>query len=151
MKILSLKLISNKLKNTNISSLNAAASLLHEGIHAELFRFVDQAHNGEVDSNDRERLLFLYGFYKQLGWDDVDIPGQAQHDYMAENYVEPIARAIRELDNNRYPLNYYMGFGWDGLRGYGYQGILSDEESDEFYRLQDIVNENTTFNPQNCN
>ena len=44
-----------------------------------------------------------------------------------------------------------MGFGWDGLRDYDYTGILSNEESDELYRLQEIVNENTTFNPQNCN
>lgn len=44
-----------------------------------------------------------------------------------------------------------MGFGWEGLRGYDYQGVLNSEESDEFYTLQSIVNENTLFNPTNCN
>ncbi|PKV48705.1 hypothetical protein ATE84_0711 [Aquimarina sp. MAR_2010_214] len=44
-----------------------------------------------------------------------------------------------------------MGFGWDGLRAYDYQGILSIEESKELYRLQAIVNDNTNFNPTNCN
>lgn len=139
------------LENTGISSLNAAATLLHEGIHAELFRFVDQVHNEEVDPNNRKRLLSLYGIYKQLGWEGNSIPGQAQHVYMAENYITPIAKSIRELDDNKYPLEYYMGFGWDGLRAYAYTGLLSDEDSKKFDRLKNIVDNNTTFNPNNCN
>ncbi len=135
------------LENVNISSLNAAALILHEGIHAELYRFVDQAHNEEVDPNDRKLLFDLYENYKGSEWQDAN----AQHNYMTTKYVEPIAKAIRALDNNQYPLEYYMGFGWDGLRAYDYQGILSNEESDELYELQAIVNQNTTFNPQNCN
>ncbi len=75
----------------------------------------------------------------------------AQHIYMMENYVEPIAKAVREMDNNKYPLNHYLGFGWDGLRAYDYRGTLTTEESNELYRLQAIVNENTDFNPTNCN
>ncbi len=70
---------------------------------------------------------------------------------MAESYVIPIAKTIRILDDNKYPLDYYMGFGWDGLRAYDYQGILRAQESKDLYDLQPIVNENTNFNPINCN
>jgi len=134
------------IENTRANSINTAAMLLHEGIHAELFRFVDQAHNGFVDPNDRPRLFELYKYYKT---DLTTMDNNAQHVYMLENYVKPIARAIREIDNNRYSIDYYMGFGWDGLREYDYYGTLSNTDSDRFYRLQNIVVNNTDFN--NCN
>jgi hypothetical protein len=133
--------------NINLSPLENAASLLHEGVHAELFRFVKEAGEGNVNPNERKRLFDLYKNFKGLN----SMSSIAQHVYMAENYVTPIAKAIRALDNNKYPLNHYMGFGWDGLRAYDYQGILTPEESNEFYHLQAIVNENTNFNPTNCN
>ena len=136
------------LDNKNLSSLDAAASILHEGIHAELFRFVDQAHNGEVNPNDRKRLFDLYkNFKNDVNWQD----NNAQHTYMAENFVKPIARAIRELDNKRYNLNYYMGFGWEGLEAYDFKGILTVADEVEFARLRKIVNDNTAFNPKDCN
>lgn len=139
--------LSIKIDNANLSPLENASNLLHEGIHAELYRFVNEANNGNVNPNERKRLFDLYKNFKGLN----SMSSRAQHVYMAENYVTPIAKAIRKLDDNKYPLNYYMGFGWDGLRAYDYQGILSIEESKELYRLQSIVNETTSFNPNNCN
>ncbi|KAA1243380.1 hypothetical protein [Aquimarina sp. RZ0] len=140
-------IVTIKIENTNMKSLIAAANILHEGIHAEVFRFVNEANNGNVDANERKRLFDLYRNFKGLSTMSSD----AQHVFMAENYVIPIAKAIRQLDNNRYSLNHYMGFGWDGLRDYDYQGVLTPAESREFYELQAIVNENTMFNPTNCN
>ncbi|TXD50001.1 hypothetical protein [Polaribacter sp. IC073] len=77
---------------------------------------------------------------------------------MADNYVKPIARAIRALDNNKYTLDYYMGFGWDGLRTFGYAGYkdkgkwvsLDKGKDTEYYKKQAIVLRNTNFN-KNCN
>ncbi len=136
-----------KVDNLNLPSLENAANLLHEGVHAELFRFVNEANQGNVNPNERKRLFDLYRNFKGLS----SMSSRAQHVYMVENYVTPIAKAIRELDNNKYPLNHYMGFGWDGLRNYDYQGTLTPEESTELYNLQAIVNQNTEFNPINCN
>ncbi|MCK8524208.1 hypothetical protein M0D21_21700 [Aquimarina sp. D1M17] len=133
------------IENTNANSINTAAMILHEGIHAELFRFVDQAHNGDVDPNDRPRLFELYNYYQR---DLRTMDSNAQHVYMVENYVVPIAKAMRELDNNKYSLDYYMGFGWDGLRAYDYFGKLSSTDSDRFYQLQNTVVRNTSF--KNC-
>ncbi len=136
-----------KVDNLGLPPLENASNLLHEGIHAELYRFVDQAHNGEVNPNDRKRLFDLYRNFTGLS----DMSSRAQHVYMVENYVTPIAKAIRALDNNSYPLDHYMGYGWDGLRAYDYQGVLTTQESKDLYDLQAIVNHETNFNPTNCN
>ncbi len=137
-----------KIDNTRLNGLNNAAALLHEGIHAELFRFVNEANNENVNPNSRPRLFDLYRIYHN---DLRTMDSNAQHAYMAENYVKPIARAIKQLDNNRYPIDYYMGFGWDGLRSYAYSGLLSNEDSNRFDELKTIVLNNTNFDPQNCN
>ncbi|WP_298546153.1 hypothetical protein [uncultured Aquimarina sp.] len=144
-------LITIKLENTNINSLEAAALLLHEGLHAEMFRFVKQFHDGEVDTEDKVRLINLYGIYKQLGWDNNEIPTLAQHTYMTENYIIPIAKAVRELDGNRFPLNDYLGYGWDGLKRIAHPSLISDEQFQDLLNIKNRINSSTTFNPMNCN
>ena len=130
--------------------LELAATFLHEGIHAELFRYVSRYENG-IDPNNRERLFQLY-YDLKLGI-PLDNPRElskaesdAQHHYMAENYVLPIARAIRTLDNNNYPLEYYMWYGWDGLEDYGYVNRLTNDEISELLIKQGIVNRDTNLN-----
>ncbi len=130
------------------------ATILHEGIHAEIYRYVDQYKKG-LDPNNRPNLLYWYMYYKAENGRDYGTT-EAQHQHMADNYVKPIAKAIRAIDNNSYPLEYYMGFGWDGLRKYGYDdymdnGVnieLSKDRSGEYYRLQKTVLDNSQVN---CN
>ena len=44
---------------------------------------------------------------------------------MQDIFVVPIAKAIRELDNNRFPLEDYYGFAWEGLNeDYDYDQYL---------------------------
>lgn len=119
-------------------------SIIHESIHAEIHRYVVR-HNSGVDTNDRNRLLQLYGFY--TGNDAIT---NAQHQYMAENYVTPIAKAVRQIDNNNFDLNHYMGFGWDGLARYGLtSNLLTNTEIDNYENLKREVNANTNYNPSN--
>ena len=141
-------IITIKIEDTNMGSLDAAANLLHEGIHAEIYRFVVKAHNGEVDPNDRARLFDLY---KGYSGNPNFASSNAQHVYMAENYVEPIARAVRQLDDNRYPLEYYLSYGWQGLEEFGHESLLSDQQKEDYANFRVIVEQNTSFNPINCN
>lgn len=68
----------------------------------------------------------------------------AQHEYMAENYVKPIAVAIRYLDGNKYPLEYYMWYGREGLeRSYNFNSRLSSSDKTKYNNYQEIVNNNT--------
>jgi hypothetical protein len=85
-------------------------------------------------------LLYYYFEYKAKNGTDVGT-SVAQHQYMADHFVKQIAEAIRQQDNYKYPLEYYLGFGWDGLRKYGYDMYndngkiitLTKKDSDEFY------------------
>jgi len=132
-------------------TLDLAALILHEGIHAELYKYVYEHETG-VDPNKRKNLLEYYFRYKNINI------GTAQHQHMADKFVKPIAEAIRTLDNNRYPLADYMGFGWDGLRKYGWDGYydngvwrsLDRDESSSYYKTQKKVLDNTNFN-KDCN
>lgn len=141
--------IQNPLRGT----LDVAASILHEGIHAEIFKYVDEYKKG-LDSNDRPNLLNHYFQYKAQN-DNTLLTSTAQHQHMADKYVKPIAQALRKLDNNKYPLNDYMGLAWDGLRRYGWDGYYDNGNWVTLDRKQSIGNinkvlDNTDFN-DNCN
>ena len=127
-----------------MNSLHLAALILHEAIHAEIFRYVDKYVPGE-DPNDRVRLFQLYQYYlgltNTLDYTENQAVSDAQHVYMAENYVTPIANALRTLDNNTHPLEYYMGFGWDGLRKYAFNGQLTEEQDSQYIQYQQQVNQ----------
>ena len=88
-----------------------AQYILHEAIHAELHRYVSRYESG-IDPNNRARLFQLYKHYHDLNYDT----GDTQHVYMTEKYIIPIATALRQLDGNKYPVDYYKAFAWDGLR-----------------------------------
>ncbi len=96
-------------------TLDLASTILHEGIHAEIFRYVNERNKG-LDPKKRKDILEKYFEYEKI------YSRNAQHQYMADYYVKPIAEALRTLDNNKFPLEDYLGFAWDGLRNYGYDG-----------------------------
>ena len=138
-----------KIEDVNLTGLGMATLILHEAIHAEIARFV-ALHQTGVDVNDRPRLFQLYAFYK--GWaenledEDYDWTQDAHHQYMVENYVNEIASVIRGLDNNNYPLSYYLAYGWDGLTKYGYtSNRLTVSENIQNQNLRAIADQNSTL------
>ncbi len=135
------------IEDVSQSSLGIAALILHEGIHAEMHRYVSRFELG-VDPNNRARLLQLYAYYK--GWaskyqdEDYNWTQVAHHNYMVENYINKIASAIRQFDNNRYPLDYYMAYAWDGLRESGYAAKrLTSQQDTHYSNLRKITDENS--------
>lgn len=104
------------------SNLSLAASILHEGIHAEIYKYVDE-HKKGIDPNDRPNVLYYYNLFKAKNALDQGTTF-AQHEHMQDNYVVPLAEALRKLDGNRYPLEEYIGFGWDGLKVYKYDKYI---------------------------
>lgn len=146
---INLGVINIKIEDVQNSSLDLAATILHEGIHAELYKYVYE-HDTGIDPSNRQDLLYYYFHYKSFG-DPRFANARAQHQYMADHYIEPVAKAIRELDNNRYPLEYYLGFAWDGLRKYGWDGYWDNgvwttlERTDPYQQYQDTVLRTTNF------
>ncbi len=129
-----------KIDQLSGSVLEDAAMILHEGIHAEIARYVQRHKTGE-DPNNRARMFQLYKFYKES-----EVPEKhLDHPYMALNYINPIASALRRLDGNKYPIDYYKSFAWDGLRKWDVANLLGSEQSPEFEGYRAIVNANTNL------
>jgi len=122
-----------------------AQAILHEAIHAEIARFVEQFQTG-VDVNDRPYLFQLYAYYKDytdLVDPDFNWSNAADHQFMVNSYINNIAQALREFDNNRFPLDNYKDYAWDGLRKYGYDsGHLTEQEEDYNVNLRVQTNQN---------
>ncbi|MBW8245243.1 hypothetical protein K1F50_20745 [Muricauda oceani] len=131
------------LEDVNQSPIGIAALILHEAIHAELYRYVSRFKSGE-DPNNRARLFQLYKFYKEQ---ELGI-GNIQHVYMTENYINPIAVSLRSLDGNKYPLDYYKSFAWDGLREWDANNLLSMEMNNDYYSYRNTVINNSNLD---CN
>ena len=141
------------IQNPGRGTLDTAALILHEGIHAEIFKYVDEYKKG-LDPNNRKDLLEWYFTYKAQN-DNTYATSDAQHQHMADKFVKPIAEALRKLDNNKFPLNDYMGFAWEGLRPYGYDRYKDNGKWVTLDKNQYIGNirkvlDNTEFN-KNCN
>lgn len=142
-----------KIDDRGLDVLEYAALLLHEGIHAEIYRYVHE-NGGNIDPNER---INLYDKYKQYKIENGSLEDteHAHHQHMADRFVYPIARAIRELDGFRYPVEQYLGFGWDGLRSYGFDGYYDDnlnfhqfEHIDYHSETEEVLNTTTVGN--NC-
>ncbi|WP_075343281.1 hypothetical protein [Tenacibaculum agarivorans] len=145
-------------QGTGNTNLDFASTILHEGIHAEIYKYVDENHNGNIDPEDRSRLFQLYFHYKAQN-DNSLATSNAQHQYMAERYVIPIARALRELDGYSYPLDHYLMYGWEGLEAQAKEGYydksgvlhkLSQNDLNSLENKRTKVNKNSTFNNNLC-
>jgi len=127
------------IEDTTGSVLDIASSILHEGIHAEISRYVLLQAPYE-DVNDRPRILELYKYYKDL-YNEGDI----EHIYMTEHYINPIASALRKLDSFSYPVDYYKSYAWDGLRKWDAGELLSMTENENYTDYKQIVEANTSL------
>ena len=103
-----------KILGSGTQSLDFAATLLHEGIHAEIYKYVDEYKKG-VDPNNKQSVFYYYNYYSAKNNNRFET-SIAQHQHMQDVFIIPIAKAIRQLDNYRLPLENYYGFGWEGLK-----------------------------------
>lgn len=114
-----------KILSSGTQSLDFAATLLHEGIHAEIYKYVDE-HKKGIDPNDRKNLFYYYNYYSAQNNNRRET-SLAQHQHMQDVFVTPIARAIRQLDGYRHNIDYYKGFAFEGIiKKYGYDKYLDN-------------------------
>lgn len=92
----------------NFTSLETAQLILHEGIHAEIFRKLISIH-GQSNLND-SNFPALFTLYKQ---DKANY----QHEFMSGFYIDLIGKALRSIDNNKFPIDHYHALAWRGLQG----------------------------------
>lgn len=118
------------------SSLGLARDLLHEIIHADMFRKLENTNSTgtieDVDFND------TYNKYKA-----EHFIASPDHETMADLYIDAMSTTLKEFhktvlinDYNKYvqhygeepPKEFYETFAWDGLRN---QGVRAWDELDE--------------------
>jgi hypothetical protein len=134
------------------SSLEIAAILLHEGIHAELRR-IYEGNNlvpNPLSTEQFNYLVSLWDYYRGVSPASL-VSNNASHTFMVYNHVLPIANAVKDFDNNAYSLDHYMKFGWDGLSIIGkltVPPLLTLEDETNYFNLHLIpLNDNQT---QSC-
>jgi hypothetical protein len=89
----------------------------------------------------RARLFQLYKYYKE-----AEAPKKhLDHSYMTLNYIYPIVSALRTLHGNRYPVDYYKSFAWDGLRKCDVSNLSGIEGLPKLDGYRNIVNSNTNL------
>mgnify|MGYP000194305683 CR=1 FL=1 len=117
------------------TDLNVAATILHEGIHAELRRYLMDrgydANNVEIYPEVWDN--YLVEWYAENSGTTNDI----HHAIMVrvDNYVDLIAEALWQVNDQVFTIEHYKHLAWDGLRGY------SEQYADDTYGI------NTSFYP----
>ena len=123
-------------------NLLVAKTIIHEVIHAEMFRKLLSLanNNGNIDVTSLNQMLQqgdypgMLDYYFRYG---NNINSNWQHQQMAAHYRETIARFLQEfdtgtvLDNNTQPNQLYLDLAWEGLiysNITAWQGIMDDAE-----------------------
>jgi hypothetical protein len=140
--------------NLNRPRLSVARTMIHEMIHAEIFRkllSVAQHPSIQLDQNQliqlRNDYPGLYDYYMRWKWNipQGQSPSSAQHEAMAQHYRGIIKQALEEFDNSQTD-EIYEALAWTGLQNTVAWNSLSQTERDN-------INQNvTTFfaNNPNC-
>jgi hypothetical protein len=119
-------------KNTCNNPLSIAGTLIHESIHAALYKEA-KLKDPTITREDIIKTLRLNA--KTTDYD---------HEVMAKKYVNLLAESLREADGNRFPVEYYMYLAWTGIQNAGYQlGILDDEFISQYVDEHNILTNST--------
>lgn len=141
-------------------NLLTAKTIIHEVIHAEMFRKLLSLanNNGSIDITILTRMLQqsdypgMLDYYTRFG----GING-FQHQQMAAHYRETIARMLQEFDTgipipaNQQPQQLYLDLSWEGLiytNIVSWQNIMNDTER---ARIENVISNYITNNlDQTC-
>ncbi len=103
-------LVLNKNAIGNLPSIEVALTLLHEGIHAEIYRKLLTIHGPSQLSNMNFPSMFnLYSQYK--------LSEGFSHEFIANYYVDIMSAALKQYDSSQFSLDYYKALAWEGLEG----------------------------------
>ncbi|NCP20573.1 MAG: hypothetical protein GW847_01080 [Zetaproteobacteria bacterium] len=132
--IIEIKINGNTLQNRTV--LELARTLIHETIHAEMYRKLRSV-NYSVSINDFLGIFYYYSTYKN--W---------QHQQMASNYRTTIVDMLKEFDNNQHTESFYSDLAWEGLQGtVAWNELSSNEKTRIIKAVKDYKNNGN----KNCN
>lgn len=104
----------------NRPDLDIARTLIHETIHAEIFRKLLSLsnRNGAIDLDRIGQMLQRGDFPGLLDYYTRHVKN-VQHEQMAAHYIKVIADMLQEFDNQEHSRQFYEDISWGGLMGYG--------------------------------
>lgn len=141
-------------------NLLTAKTIIHEVIHAEMFRKLLELSNdnGSIDVSTLNTMLAngdypgMLDYYTRYGLNGF------QHQQMATHYRETIGRVLQEYDtgntipDNQQPDQLYMDLAWEGLNHSNiveWQELTTQEEKDRIdQEIADYISEHAN---ENCN
>lgn len=124
--------------NLDRPRLSIARTMIHEMIHAEIFRkllSVAQHPSIQLDQNQivqlRNDYPGLYDYYMRWKWNvpQGQSPSSAQHEAMAQHYRDIIKQALEEFDSSQTD-EVYEALAWTGLQNTVAWNSLSQTERD---------------------
>lgn len=115
---------------SNSYPIEIAGTILHEGIHAEMKRYVLAKGGGLQAYPD---LWHYYIYYKgKTAWP----ANAAEHALMASKYVDQIASALRAYDNYQYSVDHYKYIALEGLEHFT---TVDQATKDQYKNLRDAM------------
>lgn len=110
----------------NNSTLSVGLALIHEVLHAEMFRkLLEASDTSFVPKKNTPEWENLFGKLYHSFYEYFDLytrisfqtnnPTDVQHQLMAQNYIETLATALAEFDRNQYSEQFYKEMVWIGL------------------------------------
>lgn len=98
-----------------------ASTILHELIHAELHRIKLTNNEGPhaLSTTKYNWYIKMWKSYENIYPTQNEVASAAEHFYMANYFINPIAEGLREYDNNSNNVENYKFFAWTGLEYYG--------------------------------
>lgn len=104
-------------------------TILHEGIHAHMYKAVFDAGFDILDPNSYSE---IFDTALSVKW-KYNQQGQAQHEIMAKTMIDDIAKSLQQYFGFGYDLDYFIWIAWQGLQRYGvYVEDYNDQDWDYY-------------------
>ncbi len=147
--LITITLNSNNLNRPNLS---IARTIIHETIHAEMFRKILSIINngGNLDGITIQQwtnklsngdYAGIFDYYSRYGVNDM------QHEQMAAHYITTISGFLAEMQPGL-PQNIYNALAWEGLQGTVAWNSLSTSKKTE---ITNTINQFNQKGSENCN
>ncbi|MCJ8210796.1 hypothetical protein MUY27_13845 [Mucilaginibacter sp. RS28] len=122
----------------NRTALQNAQTIIHEAMHAYIERAIHYSGNSQN---------FFDKLKQYRNFDPTDDPNLNEHEYIANFYIDPFARALKSLDGNLHDLDYYRSLAWEGLLDTTQFQALPEDQKQKI--KSDIFNEGSNAD-KNC-
>jgi len=129
--------------------LMVAKTIIHEVIHAQIFRYIKLDQLGILPSEYHKILTAMATYWSKFQRANPKFDKQDwDHGYMAQHYLATIAVALKEFDNNsNVPLCFYKMLAWEGLKQTPYWSKLNSTRQTAINNAISNYKNNQTISP----